>query len=155
MRTINVRWFEHGRDFDPLIAIDTKSNEEYWTLDDFKKKLRQKAVTCLIAEEEGVVVGFLLYELFLHRFTVLRIGVASNHRRRGIGATLLKELAAKLTPKRTLISAEVRESNLMVQMFLKNQEYRAIEVIRNYFSDTDEDCFVFHYRAAEATEAAA
>jgi ribosomal-protein-alanine N-acetyltransferase len=140
-----VRWFEHGRDFDQLTAIDTKSDEEYWTLDDFKKRLRQKAITCLIAERGGVVVGFLIYELFLHRFAVLRIGVLPKHRKTGVGATLLNELKAKLTQKRTLISAEVRESNLPIQLFLKAEGYRAVEVIRGYYSDTEEDCFVFHY----------
>ncbi len=143
---MKIRSFDFDKDFDPLTAIDTKAYEEYWTVDNFKSRLKEKSVTCLVVEDEGAVVGFLVYELFLHRFSLLRIGVASSYRRKKIGSILLRELASKLTDKRPLISAEVRESNLPVQLFLKSQGYKAVEVLRNYYSDTEEDAFVFHYR---------
>jgi len=146
---MKIRLFEFGKDLDPIIAIDVKSHEEYWTEDDFKKRLKQKSISCLVVEDEGAVIGFIVYELFLHRFSLLRIGVAPLHRHKTIGSALLNELAGKLTDKRTLISAEVRETNLPIQLFLKSQNYKAVEVLRNYYPDTEEDAFVFHYRSTE------
>jgi [ribosomal protein S18]-alanine N-acetyltransferase len=144
----NIRWYEHGRDLESFAAIDVKSHEEYWSLEDFKKRLRQKAISCLVAEEAGQTIGFLLYELFLHRFSILRIGVLPSCRRKKVGTRLISALVEKLTEKRTLISVEVRETNLPTQLFLKAQGFLAVEVLRQYYQDTEEDGFVFHYRTA-------
>lgn len=149
---MGIRSFEFDKDFDRIAMIDTKSYEEYWTLNEFKKRLKQKSITCLIAEEEGEVIGFLIYELYLHRFTILRIGVLPSYRRKGVGSSLLRALEAKLTDKRTLISTEVRETNLQMQLFLKAQKYKAVEVLREYYPDSGEDSFVFHYRGEIKTE---
>lgn len=148
----NIRSFDFDKDFDYVTAIDTKSFEEYWTLEDFKKRLKQKSITCLIVEEKGEVVGFLMYEIYLQRFTILRIGVLPNYRKQGIGSALLKALTNKLTEKRRLISTEVRETNLSVQLFLKSQNHKAVEILKNYYPDTEEDAFVFHYRAEAKTD---
>ncbi len=148
---INMRKFDFDQDFERLSAIDVKSHEEYWTEEDFKRHLKQKSITCIVAEQEGEVVGFLIYEIFLHRYTLLRIGVLPQHRKKGTGSALLKELAEKLTDKRRLISAEVRETNLPVQLFLKSQRYKAVEVLKNYYPDTEEDAYVFHYRMEAKT----
>lgn len=142
----NMRWFEHGRDYDLLTAIDAHSHDEYWTRDDFKKELRKKSVVCRIAEDGGVPKGFVLYELYLHRLYIIRIGVHPRYRKQGIGTELLADVATKLTKDRNLIVAEVRESNLPLQLFLKKNGYRAVEVMRNYYTDTGEDAFVFNYR---------
>lgn len=143
---INIRWFDFKRDLDSMTFIDAKAFEEYWTYNDFEQRLKEKSVTCLVAEVENETVGFLVYELFLHRFLLVRLGVLPAHRRKGVGSTLLKELKSKLTQKRELIFAEVRERNLPVQLFLSSQGYKAVEVLRDYYPDTKEDSYVFHYR---------
>ena len=147
-----IREFEHGRDYDLLTAIDAHAFDEYWTRDDFKRELRKKSIVCRIAEDDGVVKGFVLYELYLHRLYIIRIGVHPRYRRSGIGSDLVAEVAHRLTPDRNLIVAEVRESNLPLQLFFKNQGYRAVEVMRNYYADTGEDSFVFNYRLTTASE---
>lgn len=145
---INVRWFEFDKDLETLTAIDAKAFEEYWSQHEFSRRLKEKSVTCLIAEYENETIGFLVYELFLHRFSVVRIGVVPSYRRKGVGSRLLKELKDKLTNKRGLISAEVRETNLPVQLFLSSQGYKAVEVLHDYYPDSGEDSYVFHYRTA-------
>lgn len=152
MENIIIRGFEFDKDLELLAAIDAKSEEEYWTLEDFKKKFKQKSITCLVIEKESQTVGFLLYEIFLQRFTILRIGIHAKHRKKGLGSELMTALSNKLTEKRKLIVAEVRESNLPIQLFLKSQGYKAVKVLRKYFPDTGEDAFVFNYRA-EAKDA--
>jgi ribosomal-protein-alanine N-acetyltransferase len=145
--TMNIRWIlDFDTDIDSITAIDTKSSEEYWTLNDFTWRLKEKSITCLVAEDNGTIVGFIVYELFLHRFSLLRIGILPAYRKKGIGSSLIKELIGKLTEKRRLISAEVRERNLPIQLFLSSQGFKAIEILRDYYPDTGEDSFVFHYR---------
>lgn len=144
---VNIRWLDFDKDLDYLTAIDAKASEEYWSENDFNKRLKEKSVTCIIAEFENEIVGFLVYELFLHRYSLIRLGVSPNQRRKGIGSRLLKEVKSKLTTKRSLISAEVRETNLPLQLFLSSQGYRAVEVLQDYYPDSGEDSYVFHYQA--------
>jgi ribosomal-protein-alanine N-acetyltransferase len=143
---MNIRWFDFDKDLNALSFIETGSDKDTWNVNDFEERLRQKSITCLVAEEDGVIVGFVLYELFLRRLSLIRIGVLPTHRRKGIGSALLKELKDKLSNKRNLISGEVRETNLSMQLFLKSQGFKAVEVIRVYYPNTDEDAFVFHYK---------
>jgi ribosomal-protein-alanine N-acetyltransferase len=142
----NIRWFEHGRDYDLLTAIDAHSFEEYWTKDDFKREIKKQSVVCRLAEDAGATRGFVLYELYLHRIHIIRIGVHPKYRKQGIGSALLADVAGRLSEDRNLLAAEVRESNLPLQLFLSSEGYNAVEVMRNYYADTGEDCFVFHYR---------
>lgn len=141
-----TREFEFDKDLDLITCIDTKSHEEYWTKEEFKKRLSQKSITCLVMEEEGSLIAFLIYEIFLRRFTIIRMGVHRLYRRKGIGKSLILNLINKLNEKRELISAEVRETNLPVQLFLKAQQFKAVEVLQDYYPDTRESAFVFHYR---------
>lgn len=143
---INIRWFEFKKDLEKIIAIDAKSFEEYWDQSEFSERLKEKSVICLIAEKENETIGFLVYELFLKRLSLMRIGVLPKFRRNGIGSKLLNELKNKLTKNRGLISAEVRETNLPVQLFLSSQGYKAVEVLTDYYPDSGEDSYVFHYR---------
>lgn len=104
-------------------------------------------MTCLVAEEAGEAVGFLVYELSLDHFTLLRIGVHPSRRREGIATALLADLAGKLTEKREIISTEVRERNLDIQVFLRANRYKAVGVIRDHYKN--EDCFLFRFQAKE------
>lgn len=147
-----LRWYEQDRDLDFLAMIDAKSSENYWTPDDFKNVLRQKAVTCLIAEEDSRTVGFLIYEIFMRRFSILRMAILPSYRRRGIGRSLVKRLTERLTEARPLVSAEVRESNLPAQLFLSSSGFSGVEVMRDYYPDTHEDAYVMHYRFSKNRE---
>ena len=142
---MNINLCERNKDLESIATIETKSGDEYWTFDYIEKKLKQKSITCQVAEEDGIITGFIIYELFLHRFALLRIGVDPSSRRKKTGSGLLKAVINNLSESRSLISAEVRESNLPVQLFLKSQKFRAVEVLRNYYNDTEEDAFAFHY----------
>lgn len=143
---IIIRCFEHGQDYDILTAIDAHSYEEYWTREEFKNELKKQSVICRIAEENGVPKGFVLFEIYLHRLYILRIGVHPKYRNKGIGKELLKTVEQKTNSERRLIVSEVRESNFGLQMFFKKNNYRAEEVMKNYYADTGEDSYVFNYR---------
>lgn len=139
-----IKLFEFDRDLKELIAIDKKSQENPWTKTEFKKKLSQKSISCTIFENNNEILGFIVYEIFLRRITILRIGVHHLSRRKGIGKALIESLLKKLTNKCTLISAEVRETNLPIQLFLRSQAFRAVKILNNYYQDTNEDSYVFH-----------
>ena len=147
---ICIRWML-TKDLDTVTSIETKSNEYYISRDDMIKLLRKRSVVAMVAvegenEDTGEITGFMIYELMNRRIQLLDIAVHTKYRRKGIGTGLIEKLKEKLSHKRrTKISTEVRESNLELLLFLKRQNFRAVEVIRNYFQDTGEDAFVMHF----------
>jgi ribosomal-protein-alanine N-acetyltransferase len=137
------------KDLDFVTLIETKGNEYYTSRDDMMKLLRKRSVVAMVAiegenEDNGEIVGFVIYELMNRRIQLHNLVVSQKHRKKGIGSILIDKLKEKLS-KRNKISAEVRETNLQVQMFLKSKDFNAVEMLRNYFLDTGEDAFVMSY----------
>jgi ribosomal-protein-alanine N-acetyltransferase len=134
------------KDLDAVVAIELRSNEFYISREDLTALLRRRSVVAMVAVEEGEVVGFMIYELMNRRINLIDIAVHCKHRGNGVGAQLIERLKSKLSAKRrTKITAEVRESNLDAQLFLKKQSFVGTEVLKDYFPDTNEDAFVMHY----------
>jgi ribosomal protein S18 acetylase RimI-like enzyme len=67
----------------------------------------------------------------------LDIGVAPAWPRRGIGRALLKGLEAMLQSPGDCIRATVPETNLPVQLLLRDAGYRALSVLQGYFGKED------------------
>jgi len=148
---IHVRWMIR-RDMTEVLAIENESFEFPWCEEDFIRCLRQRNCIGMVAEHEGRVVGFMIYELHKNRLHVLNLAVGSRHRRTGVGAQMVQKLAGKLSnQRRSRILLEVRETNLAAQLFFRASGFRAVSVLREFYEDTPEDAYLmqFRYQAAE------
>lgn len=154
---VHIRWMIR-RDMAEVLEIEQDGFEFPWTEDDFIRCLRQRNCIGMVSEWDDRVAGFMIYELHRTRLHLLNFAVTSEFRRRGVGTLMLAKLIGKLsTQRRTRISLEVRETNLAAQLFFRDNGFRAVNVLRDYYQDTTEDAYVMQYRyrtvAAEATEA--
>jgi [ribosomal protein S18]-alanine N-acetyltransferase len=142
---VNTRWMA-TKDLDRVTDIELRSNDYYLSKDELVLLLRKRNIVAMVATEGSEVVGFMVYELLNRRIQLISLGVHPGHRRKGVGKQLIQRLCDKLSPrKRTKIFAEVRESNLHLLLFLKKQDFVAVEVLKDYFEDTGEDSFVMQY----------
>jgi [ribosomal protein S18]-alanine N-acetyltransferase len=41
---------------------------------------------------------------------------------------------------------EVRETNLAAQLFFRENDFRAVSVLRSFYADTPEDAYLMQYR---------
>ena len=65
---------------------------------------------------------------------------------------MVAKLISKLSShRRTRITLEVRETNLVAQLFFRAQDFRAVRVLRGYYEDSGEDAFLMQYRFADDT----
>jgi predicted N-acetyltransferase YhbS len=99
---LNIRLMKAG-DFDAVVKIDEKvlksSRPDYYKLK-FERLVQSEdyVPTSLVAEEDGIVVGFVMGELFRGEYGIDRekatldtIGVDPDHQNKGIGEQLINE----------------------------------------------------------------
>ena len=149
---VHVRWMIR-RDMPEVLDIESGSFEFPWSEEDFIRCLRQRNCIGMVAEHDENIVGFMIYELHKAKLHILNFAVRSESRRRGVGRQMVRRLVDKLSQQRRKeIMLEVRESNLLAQMFFKNQGFRAVRVIRSHYDDTTEDAYVMRYHLTAADD---
>lgn len=144
--SVQIRWMIR-RDMPDVLRIERQSFDFNWTEEDFLACLRQRNCIGMVAEYQGRVVGFMIYELHKTRLHILNFAVAPDTRRLGIGAQMVDKLINKLSQQRRQeIVLEVRESNLTAQLFYQQQGFRAVSVIRKHYEDSSEDAYIMQFR---------
>ena len=143
---VHIRWMIR-RDMAEVLEIEQQSFEFPWSEEDFIRCLRQRNCIGMVAEHDERVIGFMIYELHKTRLHVLNFAVAREHRRLGVGTRMVEKLTGKLShQRRSRILLEVRETNLAAQVFFRENGFKAISVLRDYYEDTTEDAYVMQYR---------
>lgn len=144
---VHIRWMIR-RDMPEVLQIEQASFEFPWDEDDFVYCLRQKNHIAMVAENNNdEIVGFMIYELHKTRLHLLDFAVHPAWRRRRVGTAMICKMTGKLSQQqRVRITVEVRESNVPAQLFFRNQGFRAVSVLRNFYDDTPEDAYLMQYR---------
>ena len=143
---VQIRWLIR-RDMPEVLRIEQESFEFAWTEEDFLCCLRQRNCIGMVAERDHEIVGFMIYELHKSRLNILNFAVADEQRRQGVGSQMVMRLVDKLSQQRRKeILLEVRERNLDAQMFFKQQDFRAVRVLRAHYDDTCEDAYIMQFR---------
>ena len=144
--TVDIRWMIR-RDIPEVLRIERASFEYDWSEEDFLGCLRQRNCIGMVAERNGRVVGFMVYSLHRSRLLIRNFAVAPEFRHMGIGTQMVQRLISKLSQQRRQeIGVELRESNLIGQLFFRQAGFHAVAVMRSYFDDSSEDAYVMHYR---------
>ncbi|MBI3465905.1 MAG: ribosomal protein S18-alanine N-acetyltransferase [Planctomycetes bacterium] len=139
------------RDLPEVLAIEQASYDYPWNEEEFLRCLRQRNCIGMVAEVDGHVLGFMIYELHKSKLHVLNLAVHPDQRREGIGSQMVAKLISKLhQQRRARVVLEVRETNLAAQLFLQSHGFRAISVLRNHYDDSSEDAYVMQYRCETA-----
>lgn len=149
---VHIRWMIR-RDLAEVLEIERRSFEYPWSDDEFLNCLRQRNCVGMVAEYQGRIVGFMVYELHRTRIHVLNFAVAPEYRRLGVGTQMISKLIGKLSSqRRNRIVLAVRETNLPAQLFFRENGFRAISILHNFYVDTPEDAYLMQcrYRPAES-----
>jgi ribosomal-protein-alanine N-acetyltransferase len=145
---LQVRWLVTA-DMPAVVEIAAHAFDYPWLEGDFAEALRITSVLGIVAEREGRVVGYAIYETHIRGFTLLNVGVAPLAQGSGVGRALVAKLVSKLEPGCT-ISAIVNERQLPAQLWLKALGFEAISVLREHFDerpdDPPEDGYIFRYQ---------
>jgi len=143
----HIRWMIR-RDMPEVLQIETDSFEFPWLEEDFLRHLHRRDTIGMVAEVDGCVAGFMIYELHKSRIHVLNFAVAPDLHRRGIGSQMVAKLVAKLSlRRRKSIFLEIRETNLGAQLFFREKEFRAVSILYGHYKDApEESAYRMQYR---------
>ena len=148
---VHIRWMIR-RDMKVVLEIENDVSRYPWVEDDFIRCLRQRNCIGMVAESDEQVVGYMIYELHKDRLHVLAFAVRRDCQRQGVGRSMVAKLVTKLSDqRRKRIEIEVRESNLDAQLFFRSCGFSAVDVLRDYYEEQNEDAYEMWYRVETRT----
>jgi ribosomal-protein-alanine N-acetyltransferase len=96
--------------------------------------LTQGGATCLVAEGDGQVAGFILTEQSRSRAHIITIDVRETWRRRGVGTALLAEIEVRLAAGGVnTVELETATTNEAGVAFWQRHGYRTVGVRKGYY----------------------
>ena len=108
-----------------------------WTLGQVEEVLRSNVNSCVLAEYESQLVGFLVWQETDFEAEVLQIAVLPSYQGRKIATVLFDFLPADKE-----IFLEVRESNMPALLFYKKEKFEEIARRKAYYHAPVEDAIV-------------
>lgn len=143
---MHIRWMIR-RDMPSVCCIEELSFEFPLSEEEFIKLLRNRNCIGMVAEKDEEVVGFMIYELHKNHLHLLAFAVHPDHRRSGVGRSMVQKLIDKLSPdRRNRLLLEIRETNLDGQLFFRDMGFKAQSVLRDFYEETDEDAYLMIWR---------
>ena len=148
-KTFTLRQFQPS-DLQRVIYINRTCLPENYTSFFFLDLYRRFPLTFLVAEEDGEVVGYIMCRIetglpnlgffgLIKKGHVVSIAVMPEHRRKGIGYTLMKEAMKnmeKYNAKECFL--EVRVSNQPAINLYKKLGFQVVKTIRHYYMDGED-----------------
>jgi len=143
---VQVRWMVR-RDFAQVLAIEQACFEFPWTEEEFLQCLQQPNCLGMVAEYEGRVVGFVIYETPKNRIFITNIATEPEFQRHNIARQMIQKLVTKMIyQQRHKIAIEIRETNLPALLCFRALGFRVAMIRKNFYEDQSEDAYVLQYR---------
>ena len=127
-------------DFEAVQKIENECFKEPYSTEDLHYEFEGNPVNkIIVAENDGVVVGFIDFLITFNSSTIMQVAVTKEFRGKGIATQLLSEMENSF-PKEIddiveSVTLEVRESNEAAQkLYLKNG-YKIVVVKSHYYRD--------------------
>lgn len=143
---IQLRDINWEQDFQSLLQIEQQSFARPWSAQQFARFANSHHSRGLIAEQNGTVVGYLLYQTSLALNHIAHIAVAPGHRSQGIGSTMIFALK-DANPCRAL-SLNVRRGNVQAQRLYESLSFAHVRTNKQHYAD-GEDAFVMQCEAVQ------
>lgn len=124
-----------------VAALEAATFPQPWSLADFEYEMQENPVArYLVAEQEGVVLGFAGAHIIFDEGHITNVVVSQIARGQGLGRALMDALmqyAANLGAR--YLTLEVRQSNLAAISLYASLGFIKVGVRKNYYQDNQED----------------
>ncbi len=141
---LTLRDMEYG-DVETVMRIEHSIYPYPWTAGNFIDSL-DSGYACLVAELDGMLVGYAVLMPSVDEAHLLTIGIAGEHQRKGMGEEILKRMMAMAHDSGIQrIILEVRPSNTPALALYRKCGFQQIGLRRGYYpadNDSREDAIV-------------
>ena len=125
----------HNQDIDQLIAIEELCYDHPWPREAFEEEIERDDVgISLVAEDEGLIVGFLSGMAVVDEFRMHNIAVHPDFRGRGVGRGMI-EAVESLCRQRDFrrILLEVRKDNEVARRLYQDLGFEAAGTRKDFY----------------------
>lgn len=130
-------------DVDAVTEMERSNFSTPWKMDDFADLLEKSDMGCIVAEEDGEIIGCVVYHNIVGDVDMTNVQVKEAHRKRGIGTALMKaamEKARSVGGER--FTLEVRESNLAAIALYESLGFTVEGKRRGFYEHPREDALI-------------
>ena len=132
------------RDLLPVLDIEQQTTVRPWSENDFLEYMKYRYNQGWVAEYREKVLGFMLYQDMSPKseFLITELAVYPDFQRRGVGTTLIEQLIDNaLNHGIGRLTYYAIEDNLPAQLFLSVNDFRAVKVHKDFYSEIDDDVY--------------
>lgn len=139
---MNIRYMKK-EDISQLVALEQACFSDPWSESAFLYELKNPLSVWLVAEEDGIVAGYVGSQTVLDESDMMNIAVAPEFRRGGIGQTLIYSLIEELKNRGSrCITLEVRLSNASAIALYEKLGFTQVGLRRGYYRNPREDAYI-------------
>ena len=114
-----------------------------WSENSVASELKNPLSLWLIAEEDGVVCGYVGSQTVLGETDMMNIAVHPDCRRKGVASALITELICRLKGQGShILRLEVRESNAPAIALYKAMGFTQLGLRKNYYRNPKENALI-------------
>lgn len=114
-----------------------------WSENSVRSELSNPLSVWLVAEENGVVRGYVGSQTVLDETDMMNIAVHPDFRRKGIAAALISELVGQLKERGShILRLEVRESNAPAIALYESLGFAQLGLRKNYYRNPKENALI-------------
>ncbi len=130
-------------DVDGVAAVEAATFPHPWSRDAFVSEMNNVAARYLVAEAEGVIIGYAGAWIILDESHITNIAVLQEYRGQGIGRRLTAGLMQYLSNLGAAYATlEVRRSNAVAQGLYTSLGFVKLGVRKRYYEDNGEDALI-------------
>ncbi|MBN2565610.1 MAG: ribosomal protein S18-alanine N-acetyltransferase [Candidatus Eisenbacteria bacterium] len=142
-RGLSIRPFS-SKDLDRVCQLEEAVFAMPWSRDSFESELEDDGIAfSWVAERGGRLLAYLIAWLVEDELHIGNIAVDPDHRRQGIGRSLLAYCLARAAERGVIrATLEVRESNSTAITLYEESGFRPVAIRKRYYCDNGEDAVV-------------
>ena len=134
----------HVEDIDQLLAIEEYCYDNPWPRETFEEEIGNGDVGLgLVAEEEGMIVGFLTGMVVARELHLHNMAVHPDHQGQGIGRQLMEAVDAySREGDFQRMTLEVRQDNAIARRLYLNLGFKAVGTWKDYYG-SGQDAYLY------------